>query len=737
MPHVLVILHIPILQALLAGPLCNLLEHFPSMLDQDAMGRIRQFLADEPLATHMHAVFEDKKSMDDIEFYLSILEAYLSNQQLAMFKGEGSAQALDRKVLSQAHTLLKGRGVPEVEDEFCTIGLARWSDVAEWVNQALFDDEGSSAGWMGEAKADLGRVVEEIFPRLFYPPTGVLKTWNAEQRTKFNGIRKDFEDYLLTVYPFLGSELLAGLANVTMNAMETRSWEALELAFFSLSALGDVVAGEDEMDQYLKAVFFSKDFGHLCHEDLVIPEKTRQAAVKTIGSYTAFFARNHFVGQDATAFAQVLGFLFRSLESFNIALAASKSIVKICDMCRVSLVPELDNLLRHIRDIVKLPSTNTTTAERLFEAVAMVIQAMPNEEARIAPIAELMTYVNSEVNLVVACMEKQAEDEAQRNALSSLKYMASIGKGLRTPDNEPIDLERTTDSSANSLWLHGQGRRLRESIVSLLARTFETVSTNGDITEAMCEVLKAGYTEAQPGPFVFEPKLTVDFVTKYKAGEPCIDVVMATASAFLASHSSNPSRVDFEASMLIQHAHKLFASMEESLDLFDPEIAYSCIDFLGRLLPKYSFVLFERMMNEQSDEAQAVASIFRFTLKSLAGTQPLPKRSAAGFWTTFLQLPDQHTMSRIHYERMMTMIKNLTPDLVEIFVVQFAGEAARSELDVLSEPFKKLISRHSLIARPEVSTAINDAGNGGVFPPAAAEKVNATERRIFCAKIFK
>jgi hypothetical protein len=62
----------------------------------------------------------------------------------------------------------------------------------------------------------------------------------------------------------------------------------------------------------------------------------------------------------------------------------------------------------------------------------------------------------------------------------------------------------------------------------------------------------------------------------------------------------------------------------------DPEITQNGIEFLQRLLPKYSQIL----MGHQP--SSSLEYIFMFTLKALAGSDPLPKQAAADFWVRFL-----------------------------------------------------------------------------------------------------
>jgi hypothetical protein len=59
----------------------------------------------------------------------------------------------------------------------------------------------------------------------------------------------------------------------------------------------------------------------------------------------------------------------------------------------------------------------------------------------------------------------------------------------------------------------------------------------------------------------------------------------------------------------------------------DPEIAQSGVDFAYRLLPTYVSILMEQ-------SPSPLESFFMFTLRALAGRDPLPKSAAADFWVS-------------------------------------------------------------------------------------------------------
>ncbi|CAI7645071.1 unnamed protein product [Penicillium bialowiezense] len=69
------------------------------------------------------------------------------------------------------------------------------------------------------------------------------------------------------------------------------------------------------------------------------------------------------------------------------------------------------------------------------------------------------------------------------------------------------------------------------------------------IIEAACDILRAGHTE-RAGLFIFPPSLTVDFTKSFPLGISDTDVIMATASSFLACHALHAMQVRTEAEAL-------------------------------------------------------------------------------------------------------------------------------------------------------------------------------------------
>jgi hypothetical protein len=74
-------------------------------------------------------------------------------------------------------------------------------------------------------------------------------------------------------------------------------------------------------------------------------------------------------------------------------------------------------------------------------------------------------------------------------------------------------------------------------------------------------------------------------------------------------------------------------------------------------------------------------------------------------------------------------MQDFGPRLVQTLINGIGGEAARSELDTLSEPLKKLV-----VKQPLAKQWITKALSSKEFP---AKHVGDTEKRVWVQKIFK
>ena len=75
------------------------------------------------------------------------------------------------------------------------------------------------------------------------------------------------------------------------------------------------------------------------------------------------------------------------------------------------------------------------------------------------------------------------------------------------------------------------------------------------------------------------------------------------------------------------------------------------------------------------------------------------------------------------------MVQEYGSQLCHLLVRRIGGEAARSELDILAEPLKKLI-----FAQPQAKTWLSNALSSEDFP---SRKVGPAEKRVWLQKVIR
>ncbi|KAI5285041.1 hypothetical protein KEM52_002618, partial [Ascosphaera acerosa] len=253
---------------------------------------------------------------------------------------------------------------------------------------------------------------------------------------------------------------------------------------------------------------------------------------------------------------RTLVFLFNSLELPLCDRVAAKSISTLCQSCRTSLtvyVGDFIDKFNALRAQAAAPATHAAprppvsvaTLERVAEGIAAIARAMPAEvdQARCLMTLLLPFEALAKQALAMALAQHDDPEEALRLAVMVMRCTASIGKGFRSQDDEPVTLDGDDDgddgnaggsaaASAARFWgPGGPGGPAQACIMSILRTLVATFAADGDIIEATCDILRAGYTESQPGPYVLPAQASVEFVrTAAAVSAPRFAAIMATAT---------------------------------------------------------------------------------------------------------------------------------------------------------------------------------------------------------------
>ncbi|PGH18256.1 hypothetical protein AJ79_00595 [Helicocarpus griseus UAMH5409] len=716
--------------------LTEILNNHAKLLGSEHLAAILQFLSGSFGEKYSLALLKGEYEEDTMHF-LDLLLQYATMEQMQLLTGELNEQ--NQRILLLLHTLFRGPGYVEVDDKASTLLLEFWTEAADDISDSIMQDEIQVPP--ERVKREFAQVITDCYDKLRYPDSSTLGEWDDDDVRNFNGFRRDFADFLLATYPLLGFEVIEKLVERAIDSMNSQIWDSFEVSIFCLAFLADSVVESGRVDQLLHNIFHSEIFDGICFNRIPIRMKPRQTLSDMIARYTTYFERNHDL------LPRVLNFLFNSLDAPSCDQAASKSISFLCQNCRQVLPMYVDDFINKLDQLRSNPSANATTLERVSEGIAAVVQATPADTAKATCLIRLLEPLRQQADQARQEAQQNLYDDALEKGIRVMRCTASIGKGFRAPDEAVIDLDsNSTSPDAANFWANDEvGSMPQAYLVQILDTLIGTFPTDGDMIEATCDILKAGFTEHVPGPYVLPPQVTVRFIKSANVTSPRFPTIMATASAFLASQSANPSNIQNEATELIIHVYELMNYMNAQPAHYDPEVAHSCIDFLNLMLPKYKAVFFNLVHPQTPQAHPVIPTILTFILTVLKSPDPLPLRSASAFWSTLFTLTDRPielqpgsasssagANGRIAQQE-PNFFDTCLSTLGNILMYQVSGHCARSDIDHLSEIIKKFVFHHQGAARIHFGAALdsmNRMGESGETEAGRSQEKQAARGRF-------
>lgn len=606
--------------------------------------------------------------------------------------------------------LLACNGYAVEEDKIFVPALEFWITFVETAIDALYGGNGEDKSWIATARMHIVQAIQKCWRKIQFPPAEVWDEWDSVDQTNFHEARRDVVDMLQSSYTLIGREILSMFANLVLQSLEGSRWAELEASLFCLGALSDSISDEEndegsEWNRIVGTILGSQFFDILANPANSIPTRVRQTAVTFIGEFASNFERH------PQYLSITLTFLFKAMETPDLARKASQSVYSVCSDCRLLLVPELGAFMQHCGTLSQTTVLDPVVKEKIVGSIAPIIQALPTEEAKIEPVQQLLQFVDQDVNSCIAAANQSDEQEANAAGSSALRCLLSIAKGLQVPADVPVDLEQETPTS--SVWIEGAGAPVQNHIMMLIHRVMDALKNSSEIIDIVCHIFRAGFTEREPGPFVFSPALVTQFLLQGNLRMPRPDLFIGTACSFINSFRE-VRRIDKEASALLAW---LVGFLQGSTDV---DIATSGIQFLNSLMPAYNNVLLGSLT------PQSTEFIFMFTLRALTANDAMPKYAACDFWSVFISQGEQAS------KQLQISVKNTVdqvgPMLAEAIIYNIGGHCVRSGLNKLTEPLKKMVARQ-VQSRVWLEAALFR----DTFP---SVKVNGEDKRIFLQKII-
>jgi hypothetical protein len=617
--------------------LTDVLINYPLHLKSDDSAALMRFLC-SPTAEAYCSKLRDGEFDGEALAYGRLLLAFGDTHLQDLAGTEGGT--LKTCVMDQLVGLLMCPGYAVAEDEICSQAMEFWIAYVEYLVDDMFERGKPKAPWTGRAVQYLIKAIESVWNKIRMPPSHeVLDSWDQDTKTNFKAFRADADELIHSSYALLGIGLFEHFAQMAFDALASGAWYHFEATIFCLNSLAEAVAENESADEILLKLFNSDLFSKATESAASLPVKTQKTTLDMIYMYTPFFQRH------TEYLPQTLNFLFTCLISSELASAASKAILETCDSCRLSLIGELGAFMQQYEVVRTWDNVEAFAKERVLGAIASIIQAMSPEEQKLEPLDQLLQFVQRDVQSCLESLSSGQLEDGKSKGVHALRCMSKIAKGMQVPDGVPIDLE--ADKLSPTLWEKGRGRAMQHKIVQLYEAVFVPLRSEGEIVEATCQILRDGYTETIPGPFVLPLAATVDVIAKCDMNTPGLGYALDTARIMLNRHRTEISAEVREAALgcfhhcllLIVATGGTLAAFPEVLDHSltrlsgnpgsDPEVARSCIDFAEKLVPNYLDLLFDHRLQS------TIPAFFTFTLECLTAAEIMPKRSAASFWVKY------------------------------------------------------------------------------------------------------
>lgn len=418
----------------------------------------------------------------------------------------------------------------------------------------------------------------------------------------------------------------------------------LEAAVYCIGGLAECCSDDERCDELLATIFQSSLFSTLRNGGPGIPLRARQTCLSLIEQYTEYFERN------IKYLPPALELLFSTLGDESMSATASKSILRLCSSCRRHLFMDINAFISEYQRVSTGRQLDCIASERTIGALAAVAQAVPDLKHRYTTYATILQFVEDDLSNSKAlagltltngipCPDTlQNENASLHIALKALRCLFNIGKGVQVPA-DMVELETSNNPSERAdIELESTQRK----VVGIIVETQRMFPASSEVTEQICNILRTGFSESDPGPFVLPPSEVAQYLTGHSPSTPRVGLLIGSACSFISSLGKLAHQQVVVASVLawvIGLLRQLSSQPEQPgngsarrapRNELDPEVTQNGIEFVTRLLPKTPGSLL------QLQPAEAAEFFFIFTLQVLDGSEPLPKAAAAEFWVCWL-----------------------------------------------------------------------------------------------------
>jgi len=625
-----------------------------------------------------------------------------------------------RLILQNILKLLRCEGVAAIDDPVCQIALEKINEMVEGFTDWEEDKSAQTLLRAITIDACQAALIKIRFP--LEQMSSTTQDWDADERAKFQDFRYDVQDYFQSAFALLGNSLIEEIVNTVIVPQDPPDWSIFEAGVFSLTAFSDTMSSEPELyDGLITAVLSSPGWSCILESSQSIPDRARQTGIRFITENVVYLQRH------PDRLISMLNFLFTSLHLQASSVSASRAIYNLCDSHRGILAEGLPQFMAALGSIA---DSGEAERHRIYAAVAAIIQALPKEESKTAPLSELLSAASQPL------LSLQVDDgnwqELLGTCTDTMQTLASIGKGLRAPSDAPVELEASAPDQP-SFWVHGPGQTIQANVLGIYGSVVQTVNEHADnlFVEACCGFIRSGFTEEHPSAFKFQDSVGLDLVSSLVSlGNPNIDCTMACASSFIAS--VDPSSIEACISGLLHpiatNQQVIVNEFRQSGQLLNSTFSSSSLDFQARLMTKSGKVWYSM---PDSDRTMGIA--IELSLVLLADPDTLPRRSAASFFAAFAGFSGQDGVPEPALQvRIQSTIQEYGPRILGLVLRLIGGECARSELESVTDTLKRFIQKQFMFTKQVLREAVEQHG---ILSEKAFKATTIEQRKRFLAQL--
>lgn len=615
-----------------------------------------------------------------------------------------------RTVIDTLMDVVQMEGIPGDADMLSYHTIEFWNCYIEYVIDILASDDLNNAHppWLDHARLVLSRIVELLYRKLWIPPASTAEQWTDEEQKNFTEFRQDCTDLMNSICDLLGKSMLQQLVGFALQSLGTKAWRGVEAALKCLNTVCDTVVEDSENEEVIAALFRSDLFVQMANFEQPISTQTRKTAIEMLASY------GQYISDHQEFLHHTVRFLFAALESPSLANGASMSIGTICSACRTDLTGLLPDFLVQYQKFLDSPGNNNFTKLKIIGGIASIIQAMRPESVKAEPLLVLISNIEKDIEDTKQYAAGGDMEMAELVGVTALECLAAVGKGMQEVDEvttlDDDDDQSNMQNGSGNFWTSESGQNVQSHIMNCFS-VLQVIGMYSGAVDAACQVLRSGFAETHPGPFVFPPSVTVEFLQQCNINTAQLEAVLATASMLITTSSRQHSKLtDDAARTIFQITGGFTETLQQASN--DPGVASGCIELWTRMMPAYTHVLFMHI----------TPNILDFTLSSIEAPETFPKKAACEFWKVVIQ-PQSKRIPPETQQSIDNVMMHYGPKLVMCLTRQIGGHAQRSDLDILCGPLVVM-----LVRQPQIKTWLTQGLGDSSFP---GTNMSMKNREIF------